>query len=66
MQLLSQVMVRLALVLILGISTMSCSVHPPRVEYGYSKVLEGGSGGVTLKIPFDCSICQMIYRINPR
>ena len=66
MQSLSQVMVRLALVLILGISTMSCSVHPPRVEYGYSKVLEGGSGGVVLKIPFDCSICQMIYRINPR
>ena len=66
MQSLSQVMVHLALVLILGISTMSGSVHPPRVEYGYSKVSVGGSGGVVLKIPFDCSICQMIYRINPR
>ena len=59
-------MVRLALVLILGILTMSCSVNPPRVEYEYSKALVGGSVGVVLKIPFDCSICQMIYRINPR
>ena len=66
MQSLSQVMVRLALVLTLGTLTMSCSVHPPRVEYGYSKVLEGDSGGVKLKVPFDCSICQMIYRTNPR
>ena len=43
MQSLSQVMARLALVLILGISTMSCSVHLQRVELEFSSQSVGDS-----------------------
>ena len=66
MQSLSQVMVRLALVLILGILTMSCSVHLQRVELEFSSQSVGDSVQVQAKIPLGCSTCQTTYRIKVR
>ena len=63
MQSLSQVMVRLALVLTLGILTMSCSVHLQRVELEFSSQSVGDSVQVLVKIPLH-STCQTTYHIK--
>ena len=59
-----RVMVHLALVLILGTLTMSCSVHLQRVELEFSSQSVGDSVQVQAKIPLGCSTCQMTYRIK--
>jgi len=64
MQSLLQVMVHLALVLTLGILTMSCSVHLQRVELEFSSQSVGDSVQVQVKIPLGCSTCQTTYRIK--
>ena len=66
MQSLSQVMVRLALGLTLGILTMSCSVHLQRVELEFSSQSVGDSVQVQAKIPLGCSTCQTTYLIKVR
>ena len=59
-----RVMVHLALVLILGTLTMSCSVHLQRVELEFSSQSVGDSVQVQAKIPLGCSTCQMTYLIK--